>query len=187
MAPSAACALATFSNSGRGATTAAVPATAELPWGSYHCRSYRDGGKCDVCDHMVETTVIGSEYFGMRLKIHGHLRHDWKPAGGMRWFVYLVQDLPCGKQYVGSTQNVSARWSGHKHSANFPEGKDPLHKKTPSTGLAKHFQKGCPNDLGPTKHTLSFSLLDYYDTSQDLLPVDVRSATQSRISRTGGY
>ena len=122
-----------------------------------------------MCDHMVETTVVGSEYFRTGLKIHGHLRHDWKPGDGIRWFVYLVQDLPCGKQYVGSTQNVSARWSGHKHSANFPEGKDPLHKKTPSTGLAKHFQKGCPNDLGPTKHTLTFSLLDYYDTSHDKL------------------
>ena len=89
----------------------------------------------------------------------------------------MVEDVPCGKQYVGSTQNCQSRWSCHKHSANFPEGKDPLNKKAPGTGLAKHFQRGCPNDLGPTKHTLRFTLLDYYDSSQDML---------SKVGHKGG-
>ena len=144
--------------------------TIALPWGSYHCRSYREGGKCDVCDHMVEKTVIESHFFSNKLKIHGRLSHDFQQVGdGIRWFVYMVEDLPCNKQYVGSTQHPPSRWSAHKHSANFPEGKDPLNKKTPSTGVGKHFQKGCPYDAGQTKHTLSFTLLDYYDTCQDTL------------------
>ena len=119
---------------------------------------------------MTERTFVESQHFGVKLKIHGHLSHDMKPGGDKtRWFVYMVEDNPCGKQYVGSSINVPSRWSAHKHSANFPEGKDPLNKKTPTTGLAKHFQKGCPYDRGPTKHTLSLTLLDYYDVSSDSL------------------
>ena len=115
---------------------------------------------------MSQRSFVVSKHFGSKLKIHGHLSHDVSSSGDVtRWYVYLVEDDPCGKQYVGSTINVTSRWSAHKHSANFPEGKDPLNRKTPSTGLAKHFQKGCPNDVGPTKHTLTFTLLDYYETS----------------------
>ena len=81
----------------------------------------------------------------------------------------LKLDEPCDKIYIGSTQNPYSRWSTHKNSANFPEGKNPLKKKKPASGLAKHFLKGCPNDKGQSKHTLTFTLLDYYDTTDERL------------------
>ena len=36
-----------------------------------------------------------------------------------------------------------------------------------STGFAKHFMDGCPFDRGKEKPTLSVTLIDYYDTTQD--------------------
>ena len=42
-------------------------------------------------------------------------------------------------------------------------------KKSNSTGLSKHFKTGCPNDMGQEKSTLDFTLVDFYDTSQEKL------------------
>ena len=86
----------------------------------------------------------------------------YKPDGKIRWFIYQIVDKPCNLVYVGSTQSPTSRWSQHKSKANSMVSN--------STGLSKHFMNGgCPNDLGREKTTLSFSLVDYLDTSQDEL------------------
>ena len=38
-----------------------------------------------------------------------------------------------------------------------------------STGLSKHFKLGCPNDTGRVKSTLDFTLIDFYDTTEEKL------------------
>ena len=50
--------------------------------------------------------------------IHGHLAHDVTEANMLRWFVYLIKDLPCKKAIVGSTTKPISRWSGHKSDCN---------------------------------------------------------------------
>ena len=83
------------------------------------------------------------------------------PLGFLRWFVYSIEDVPCQKLIVGSTTNPNNRWSTHKSSCNS--------QNSNSTGLSKHFKLGCPNDLGRDKFTLDFTLLDFYDTTQEKL------------------
>ena len=87
----------------------------------------------------------------------GHLRHDFSPQGKIRWFVYSIEDEPCQKTIIGSTQDPLKRWANHKATCN--------KKTSKSSGLSKHFMDGCPFDPGIEKTTLSFSLLDYYDTT----------------------
>ena len=69
--------------------------------------------------------------------------------------------MPCYKQIVGSTTNPVSRWRTHKSTCNSQDSN--------STGLAKHFMTGCPNDLGRDKMTLDFTLINYYDTSKEKL------------------
>ena len=80
----------------------------------------------------------------------------------IRWFVYILEDIPCMRTYVGSTSDPQKRWRNHKSTCN---------KKEPSTssGLSKHFTQhgGCPNDLGRGKETLRFTLVDYIDVNQE--------------------
>ena len=110
---------------------------------------------------MIEKECVKSTYFGIYSKIHGHLSHDWIPQGFHRWFVYSIEDIPCQKRIVGSTNSPCERWRNHKSQCNS--------KKCKSTGLSKHFMEGCPNDLGRSKTTLDFTLLDYYDTTDEKL------------------
>ena len=110
---------------------------------------------------MTEKESIESIHFGLHSKIHGHLAHDKTPNGVIRWFIYGIEDIPCHKQIVGSTTNPTSRWSNHKSTCNS--------RKSNSTGLSKHFRLGCPNDTGQKKSTLDFTLLDFYDTSEDKL------------------
>ena len=116
---------------------------------------------------MKETTTITSKYFSTKHRIHGHLAHDIMPGGSIRWFIYAIEDLPCQKMIVGSTQNPVNRWANHKKDCNRSNCK--------STGLSKHFTmgEGCPFDPGPKKSTLNITLVDYYDTTADKLKKSV--------------
>ena len=79
----------------------------------------------------------------------------------MRWFVYSIRDIPCQKIIVGSTQNPCDRWRNYKSTCNKENSK--------STGLSKHFMDGCPFDTGIDKATLRYTLIDFYDTTQEKL------------------
>ena len=55
--------------------------------GSYHCKSYKQKQKCDVCSYMVETSYVTSYHFRRKHAIHGRNIH--LPAGQknkMSWF-----------------------------------------------------------------------------------------------------
>ena len=131
--------------------------------GSYHCKSFKQKQKCDVCSYMVETSYVTSYHFKRKHAIHGRNIH--LPAGQknkMRWFIYLVHDNHCQLLYVGSTNDVCRRWSGTK-SACLGRNKD-------NTGLYKHFMQGCPKHIetGNVKH-LTWTLVDHIDTSTEQL------------------
>ena len=107
---------------------------------------------------MKEREFVQSFHHNVSSKIHGNLSHDKWPNGMIRWFVYLIEDIPCHKQIVGSTSDPAARWRNHKSTCNS--------RNSNSTGLSKHFKLGCLNDTGRDKLTLEFTLLDYFDTSK---------------------
>ena len=92
---------------------------------------------------------------------HGHLSHDRAPQGFLRLFVYSTEDISFQKLIVGSTTGPTGRWSTYKSQCNS--------KKSKSTGLSKHFMEGCPNDTGREKSHLDFTLLDFYDTTEENL------------------
>ena len=119
------------------------------------------GKKCDLCDHMVEKSLVNSIYYNRNFKIHGHLAHDHAPIGKIRWYIYNINDVPCNKQIIGSTQDPKLRWANYKSTCN--------KRNSRSTGLCSHFMEGCPNDPGPDKMTLDFSLIDFFDTTQEQL------------------
>ena len=97
------------------------------------------------------------------IRIHGHLTHDTSAEKKLKWFIYLVEYIPCQKASIGSTTNPTRRWSAHKTSCN--------NGPSNCTGLSKHFtfNGGCPNDLSREKETLRFTLVDYIDVAQDVL------------------
>ena len=130
-------------------------------WGSYTCQKFKEGKKCDLCSHMREKDHIQSFHFQNFLKIHGHLAHDKIPEGYLRWFIYSIEDIPCHKRIVGSTTKPTDRWRNHKSNCNS--------RKSNSTGLSSHFRLGCPNDMGKEKQTLDFTLIDFYDTTEQKL------------------
>ena len=138
-----------------------LPPQSHKNWGSWHCEKFKFGGKCDFCSHMEEKDFIKSYYYITKFRIHGHLRHDFSPEGKIRWFIYCVEDVPCKKHIVGSTQDPIKRWANYKSTCNSETSK--------STGLASHFRDGCPFDVGKEKRTLDFTLIDYYDTTQEKL------------------
>ena len=76
-------------------------------YGSYHCKSFKQKQKCDVCSYMVETSYVTSYHFKRKHAVHGRNIH--LPAGQknkMRWFIYLVL---CQFLYVCSTNDVCRR------------------------------------------------------------------------------
>ena len=131
--------------------------------GSFYCDKYSRGGSCDACKHMQrETRQVESFYFLKTFAIHGslvHLKPSQKPK--LKWFIYLIEDLGCRKQYVGSTTDVCGRWAATKSACNKANSN--------STGLYKHFQEGCPSDSGLDKDNLRLTLLDFLDTTVELL------------------
>ena len=110
---------------------------------------------------MIEKDHINSIYYNTKFRIHGHLRHDYSPDGRVRWYIYCIEDVPCKKQIVGSTQDPAKRWANYKSTCNS--------EKSKSTGIASHFMDGCPFDKGKEKSTLVVTLIDYYDTTQENL------------------
>ena len=146
--------------------------------GSFYCDKYVNGGSCDVCSHMMrETDHVESIFYKRKFAIHGHLTHlkaSQRPK--LRWFIYLMEDLGCGKQYVGSTTDVCGRWAAAKSACN--------KQNSNSTGLYKHFQEGCPSDTGPAKSHIRITLVDYLDTTEQLLEEAGHSAgPQCRCSQ----
>ena len=115
------------------------------------------GKSCNFFEHMVEKNHIESIHFQQKLKIHGHLSHDYAPEEKVRWFIYQIHDIPCDKIIIGSTQDPKLRWANYKSSCN--------RKVSNKTGLSKHFMEGCPNDDGKRKQNLSVTLIDFYDTT----------------------
>ena len=116
--------------------------------GTYHCDTFKRINICDVCAHMLERSFVQSEHYnGRKFAIHGRNIHmkatESKP---LRWFVYLEEDVPCRKQYVGSTMSVTSRWANTKSRCNA--------RDSDLTGLYEHFRDGCPNDDGREKTIL---------------------------------
>ena len=110
--------------------TTNVERDSELVWGSFHCKKYSNGSRCDICSHMTPTDSVKSFHFGTTIKVHGHLAHDFTPPGKIRWFVYQIVDVPCHLIYIGSTISPPNRWSSHKSSCNSMSSK--------ASGLSKH-------------------------------------------------
>ena len=110
---------------------------------------------------MKQTGTIESIHYKTKAKIHGHLQHDYHPEGKIRWFIYSILDMPCQKLIIGSTQNPLERWRNYKSTCN--------KENSNSMGLSKHFMDGCPFDQGKEKKTLNYTLIDYYDTTDEKL------------------
>ena len=111
---------------------------------------------------MQETNFVESNHFKQKFRIHGNLSHDTSAENKQRWFIYLLEDIPCQKQIIGSTTNPTDRWRNHKAACNSGKSK--------STGMAKHFiAEGCPNDPGRGKETLRMTLVDYMDVTKEEL------------------
>ena len=132
--------------------------------GSYHCASHRRRRNgCDVCSYSVETSYVTSLHYKRKFAIHGRNIHlPASQKNKMKWFVYLVEDTACQLQYVGSTSDVTSRWSNTKGAC--------LHRNSDNTRLYKHFQEGCPRHLetGDVDH-LTHTLVDFMVTSKEKL------------------
>ena len=58
---------------------------------------------------MVETNFVESVFYNQKFRIHGHLSHDLSPSDMLRWFIYLIEDIPCNKAIVDSTTKPISR------------------------------------------------------------------------------
>ena len=129
---------------------------------------------------MLERDHVYSEFRRRNFAIHGrnvHLKASEKNP--LTWFIYLLECVPCHAQYCGSTCNVPARFSNHKSCAH--------RKNSPSTGMAKHFYNGCPNDNNdPQMRQLRMTLIDHMVTSHvKLQSVGHEPGPQCRCSECG--
>ena len=127
-------------------------------FGCFKCRKAVLGNSCDFCSHLDETDSVTSVVNGRRFAIRKHLSHDTPHF----WFVYLITDTVCMKQYVGSTINLKSRWANHKSDCNS--------RKSLSTGLAKHFSMGCKGFQKKNQPHLRISIIDGLST-RDKIPV----------------
>ena len=102
-------------------------------------------------------SFVTSQHFNTKHRIKDHLVHlprDQKFKD--RWFIYMIEDNHCKKQYVGSTTDMYGRWSTHKSTCNTGCTK---------TGLSAHFTHGCPGDTGRGKENLEVTLIDFLDVT----------------------
>ena len=100
---------------------------------------------------------VVSIHFKTKHAIRGHLVHeDRDKKFKSRWFIYMIYDSTCTKQYIGSTSDINNRWSNHKSDCN--------HKNN-SCGLSAHFMLGCNGDTEREKLHLNVTLLDYFDVT----------------------
>ena len=139
------------------------------PNGSYQCSKYKAGRKCDVCSHMRDgVTFIHSRHFNTKIPIRGHLVHEpYEQKEKLRWFIYQIEDIHCGRVYVGSSTNIYSRWSSHKSDCN--------NRRGDKSGLAKHFSVGggCPGDVDKDKKNLELTLLEGMDvTKEEMVAAD---------------
>ena len=61
----------------------------------------------------------------------------------------------------GRTTDVCSRWAATKSACN--------KRNSNSTAVYKHFQERCPSDAGPIKDNIRITLLDYLDTTEEML------------------
>ena len=100
---------------------------------------------------------VDSKHFRTKHAVRGHLVHEPRNKQFKdRWFIYMIQDEFCHKQYVGSTTDMYGRWSTHKSDCNNGSTK---------TGLSAHFTNGCPGDTGREKLNLTVTLVDFIDVT----------------------
>ena len=68
---------------------------------------------------MREMNHVKSIYLKKTFAINGHVNH-LKPGQKPKliWFIYLMKDLGCQKQYVGSTINICRRRTATKSAFN---------------------------------------------------------------------
>ena len=141
-----------------------------MPRGSFTCNNFKIGRKCELCNHMEDNVdYVYSRHFRTRHAVKGHLVHQPRDQKFKdRWFVYLIEDTHCNKQYVGSTTDMYGRWSNHKSGCNTGSTK---------TGLSAHFTTGCPGDSGRDKQNLTVTLVDYMDVTK----VEVETANHGGV------
>ena len=112
----------------------------QLPKGSYQCQNFKGGLKCELCNHMKDSvSFVFSRHFRTKHAIRGHLVHQPRNLQFEdRFFVYMIHDEHCNKQYVGSTNDMYGRWSSRKLSCNNGCNKtglsivQPLHPQIPT-------------------------------------------------------
>ena len=89
-------------------TTFIQPSGPKLLNGSSQCENFKNGRKCELCSHMSDAVCfVTSQHFNTKHRIKGHLVHlprDQKFKD--RWFIYMIEDNHCKKQYVGSTTDM---------------------------------------------------------------------------------
>ena len=101
---------------------------------------------------------VDSKHFRTKHAVRGHLVHEPRNKQFKdRWFIYMIQDEFCQKQYVGSTTDMYARWSKQSD----------CNSGCTKTGLSEHFANGCPGDTGRDKSNLMVTLLDSMDVTME--------------------
>ena len=104
------------------------------------------------------TSFVTSLHFKTKHTIRGHLVHEPRNKKFKdRWFIYLINDNICNKQYCGSTTDMYSRWSNHKSDCNL---------KKNNCGLSTHFSMGCTGYNNPNQTHLLVTLLDYIDITE---------------------
>ena len=143
----------------RGQIGAMLPANLQRN-GSYHCELFKRTNKCDVCDHMEETTSVLSSHFKRKHAIAGHNVHlKATTKVKLRWFVYLQECVhPEGVfQYVGSTNHITERWANTKSKCNAGN--------TDGSGMEKHFKSGCSANKTVNLENVKITILEHFDTT----------------------
>ena len=152
----------------------------KLPRGSFQCQNFKEGKKCELCNHMKDgVEYVKSSHFGTKHAVRGHLVHQPRNQQFKdRWFVYLIQDEHCNKQYVGSTTDMYGRWSSHKSGCNNGCNK---------TGLSNHFTNGCPGDTGRNKMNLTVTLLESMDMTREEVQLcnELKNIEDDRMMKLG--
>ena len=112
-------------------------------WGC-HPSKCTNPRRCDLCDnYLEETKTIKSLADGRTWQIRCDVNCKTSNV------IYVIECLPCGKQYVGSSINFQRRWYNHKHSIE--------HKKDKESGIAMHFTKVAHNDW---KNCIKVTIID---------------------------
>ena len=114
-------------------------------WGCYpsKCKKRR----CELCSkYLKETKTFKSLADKRTWEIRSDLHCRSKNV------VYVIECVPCGKQYVGSTINFDERWHNHKYVMS--------NKKEKESGLGDHYSKVHHDNLDGIKVTLIDSCQD---------------------------